>query len=338
MRLKSGSPLFFVLLWSVVALGADAFVLLSIARGLRTATWPEAPGTILDSSVKAHRGSKGTTYRLSVRYSYSVDGQSYEGTRHRHAIWSTTNSKVIGAQLQRYPAGAQVTVSHSPDATDSVLEPGASGVDIFLLLILFPFNVVLLATTRAALRSTRPEEVAVAAVQRSGRLHVVLNDTPPKLAGAYGAGGAAIAAVFGVGIPVGFDPRLSVALFSWAAVAAAGMAAAGWMRARVDSGHYDLVLSPRARRLSLPASSGRKERLDVQWDEVQAITVVPHEETTSRGVRTTYRPTLVLTGEVQPRQVVVFDEPDEGRAEALAAWLRAQLKLDTAAGPAWLSA
>jgi hypothetical protein len=327
-RSKKDKSLIFMLVWAVITLGADAFVLHGIGQSLRAAAWPRAAGTIIGSSVKEVRGNKGTTYRLSVRYTYEVDGQPYQGSRHRFTAWNTSSLDAAEALVERYPAGARVTVFHAPDASDSVLETGLSGGDLFLLLFLFPFNLVLVGTVLAALGKQKQDSSVVKAEQRSGRLHVLLNDTPPKLAGALGAGGTCFAALLLVGIPTDFAPRLPAAILAWAAVAAAGVYATRWMRAREASGHYDLVLMPRARRLSLPAIAGRKERLDVAWDEVQAITVETHVEKTGRGSRTTYRPTLSLTGDGRPRQTIVMDVSDEDRAEALAAWLRAQLKPD----------
>ncbi|MFP2926968.1 DUF3592 domain-containing protein [Pyxidicoccus sp. 3LG] len=340
MHRKSGRSfsLAFLLVWSLIVLLADGFILYGIMQGLRATTWPEAMGTITHSSVSTSRGSKSTTYKLAVRYSYSVDGRLHEGDRHRFSGWSSSSSGAAEALVRRYPVGSSVTVFHAPDATDSVLERGITGGDLFLLLFLLPFNLVMVGLSLDALRGRRPEDTAVSPVQKEGRLHVALNVTSPKLAGAYGAGGAGFAALLVVGIPTDFDPPLPVALITWGAVAAAGVYARWWMQARVTSGHYDLVLDSRARRLSLPAISGRSARLEVAWDEVQAVMVETHQVKTSGRVRKTYRPTLELTGEDGPRRELIVDVLEPERAEAVAAWLRSQLKPGRPGGAATLSA
>jgi hypothetical protein len=325
--LGASVSLVFLLIWSSITLVADGFTLHGIVKSLRATTWPEAPGTITHSSVSASRGSKSTTYGLAVRYSYSVDGRPYEGHQHRFSSWSSSDRGVTEALVERYPVGSSVTVFHAPDATDSVLEPGINGGDLFLLLFLLPFNLVMVGLALGALRGKRPEDTEVVPVQKEGRLHVALNAISPKLAGAFGAGGMGFASMFIVGIPTAFNPPLPVALLTWGAVAAAGVYAFRWTRARVVSGHYDLVVDARARRLSLPAISGRNARLDVAWDEVQAVTVEPHQQKTGKGTRTTYRPSLELPGNDGPRREVIIDVSDAERAEALAAWLRSQLRL-----------
>jgi hypothetical protein len=338
---KTGPSCLFALLlvfWSLITLTVDGFVVHGIVKGLRATAWPEAPGTITHSSVSASRGSKSTTYKLAVQYSYSVDGRPYEGHQHRFSSWSTSNSGPAEALVRRYPVGSPVTVFHAPDGTDSVLEPGIHGGDLLVLLFLMPFNLVMVGLALGGFRGRRPEDTAVVPVQKEGRLHVAFNDISPKLAGALGVGGASFASVFLVGIPTGFDPPLPVALVTWGAVVAAGVYAFRWTRARVESGHYDLVLDSRARRLSLPAISGRNARLEVAWDEVHAVTVEPHQQKTGKGTRTTYRPTLEFPGDDGPRREVIVDVSDAERAEAVAAWLRSQLKLGRAGRATALSA
>jgi hypothetical protein len=250
------------------------------------------------------------------------------GNRHRHASRAVSNRGEVEALARRYAVGTPVTVFHSPDdPARSLLEPGVTGGDLFLMMFLLPFNLVMVGTAVSMLR--RREEPPLVSPERrqGGRLCVSLNDTSPVLAAGYGAGGSALACGFIVGIPSGFNPSLPGALLTWAVVVGASVYALLWKRARLASGHYELVLDPRARRLSLPALLDRKERRDLAWDEVQDITVETHTRRTSKGPQTTYRPTLLLTGGAPSRrQEALVDWSDLDRAEALVAWLRSQVK------------
>lgn len=330
MRRKPGSsfPLPFVVLWSLLTLGADGVILQGIVRDVWALGWPSVTGTLTDSSIQESRG-KSTTYRLAVRYTYAVDGRSFNGDRYSFSSHGVSDRDEVEEQARRYAAGTRVTVFHAPgDPATSLLEPGLSGGDLFLMMFLLPFNLVMAAAV--ASRFQRQEEVPLVNPERreGGRLHVTINDTSPALAGFLGAGGAAFAGIFIVGVPAGFSPSLPVAVVAWAAVVAAGLYAMRWKRARLASGHYELVLDPRARRLSLPALLDRKERRDIAWDEVQDITVETHTRKTSRGgTQLSYRPTLVLTGGgPSRRQEALVDWSDLDRAEALVAWLRSQVK------------
>lgn len=329
MRRKPGSssPIALLVVWSLLTLGADALIFHGVVRDLWAMGYPQVTGTITDSAVKVSRG-KSTTYRLDVRYTYAVNGQRFTGNRHRYSSRGVSDQDEVEAQARRYAVGAEVPVFHAPDApADSVLEPGITGGDLFLMLFLLPFNVVMVGLMVMAF--TRREETAeVRPEQREGRLHVSLNDTSPALAGAYGAAGTAFATIFLVGIPTGFNPSVPVALLAWAAIVAAGVYAVRWKRGRMASGHYDLVLDPSARRLSLPAIGDRPARLDVRWDEVQSITVETHTRKTSKGgTQLSYRPTLLLSvGEPSRRRQVLVDWSDPDRAEVLVAWLRARVK------------
>lgn len=78
------------------------------------------------------------------------------------------------------------------------------------------------------------------------------------------------------------------------------------------------------RRLSLPAVSGREERLDVPWSRVKSFIVV---ETRAKKDRdgdsmTLWYPTVVLSGpQAEERNEAFVEWTDENKATALVKWL-----------------
>lgn len=126
---------------------------------------------------------------------------------------------------------------HAPgDPSRAVLEPGVGGGDLFMLLFLLPFHLVLVGLSVSAL--TRKESSsAVRLEQRAGRLYVTLNDTSPALVGTYGAGLSILECIFLVGVPTRFNPSLPVVVLAWAVILVVSLFAVGWKRARLASGH-----------------------------------------------------------------------------------------------------
>ncbi|NMO21456.1 DUF3592 domain-containing protein [Pyxidicoccus fallax] len=325
--LRKFGTLALVFFWALFTLGADVLILQDPARDLLALGWPSVTGTITHSSVRELRG-KGTTYHLDVRYTYDVGGQHFQGVRYRHFNRGLPDRGEVEERARRYAVGTEVPVFHSPgDPSRAVLEPGVTGGDLFMLMVLLPFNLVLVGITLSPLRRKAPGGT-VSPEQRAGRLYVTLDDTSPVVAGAYGAGYTTLACIVLVGIPTRFHPSLPLVALAWAAILLVSLFAAGWKRSRLASGHYELVVDPRARRLSLPAILDRKERRDVAWDDIRDITVETHTQTSSRGgTQTSYRPTLVLAaGDPERRQEALVDWADADRAAALADWLRARLK------------
>ncbi len=79
-----GSPIF-LLLFALPFIGVGIFMggltLRTIQRAHQMEQWMEVPATILAADLEQHRGDDSTTYRVTARYRYWVDGRSYEGTR-----------------------------------------------------------------------------------------------------------------------------------------------------------------------------------------------------------------------------------------------------------------
>lgn len=82
--------------------------------------WPVVQGKIVSSQVKreqdySHRGRNSYSHdRSEVNYSYSVSGQSYQGSQHSGS----------GKLSHRYPTGSIASIHYNPaNPSSSIIEP-----------------------------------------------------------------------------------------------------------------------------------------------------------------------------------------------------------------------
>jgi hypothetical protein len=91
------------------------------------ANWPRASGTVTRCELAQTRDTQGdTVYLPDIRYSYSVNGEQFEGSRVRFGLM---RQDLAGANAirGRYPQGSSVEVFYNPAKShDSVLEAGAA--------------------------------------------------------------------------------------------------------------------------------------------------------------------------------------------------------------------
>lgn len=100
------------------------------ARAGASTQWPAAQGTITESSVERRNSGSGnrrsTSFEASVRYEFSVDGQTFTGSRVAYGDYGSSFSSHAQSIVDRYPKGRSVTVSYMPgNPTECLLEPGA---------------------------------------------------------------------------------------------------------------------------------------------------------------------------------------------------------------------
>jgi len=90
--------------------------------------------------VQPHR--LGRHYDVDIRYHYEVNRRSFEGTRFRCIRVTSLSSaqNVVAA----HPVGSTTKVFYNPkDPRDSVLSAGIEQSDLYGLLFLIPFNLVM---------------------------------------------------------------------------------------------------------------------------------------------------------------------------------------------------
>lgn len=100
-------------------------------RSRATAAWPAIQGWIMQSTVTTQfsQGSEDSpdtySYSPSVVYQYTVNGQTYQGTRITYVGQGYDSPAKAQAALAPYPAGQPVNVSFNPvKPHESVLVPG----------------------------------------------------------------------------------------------------------------------------------------------------------------------------------------------------------------------
>lgn len=135
---------FFILMGAVFA-GLIVFAYVVKLLEVRKArNWKTAPGRIIQSRTRQHtrRDVNGKSIREvlpDVVYEYEVGGRRYRGTRISFAERITGAD--LEAALERYPVGADVTVSYNPGKpAEAVLErwmPAAVGKSVGLLSVFF---------------------------------------------------------------------------------------------------------------------------------------------------------------------------------------------------------
>ncbi len=127
-----------VRLFSSVFILLGAAVLNSGVKTLLTANasknWQTVEGKVISSTVDSKRGTKGgTTYHAEVLYEFTVNGQKQSSNDIAFGSFSSSDPSHARSIVNRYPAGSQVTVHHSPsDPAKAVLEVGISGQTYFV--------------------------------------------------------------------------------------------------------------------------------------------------------------------------------------------------------------
>lgn len=329
----AGFILIFGLFWTALVGTFDAVVLTNLYRQTHATGFAQTTGTIISSEVTHHRGSKGgTTYGVNIRYTYQVNGLTLDGDRYRYGNWSSSDSQWAYAAVAKNHPGAEVPVFYDANnPAESLLNPGVNGGDLFLLLFLTPFNMIMLGLWSAAFgglfRKLRKSEAGGVKWSTDGRsLRVQLPRYSPVIAGLATTGIGSFASIFIVGIGTGFHPRLAVALATWLVLIGAGLCVAIWQWLKLRNGSADLVINQLEQTVELPATFDRKQRRTVPNSAITGVTV---EQIAHRGSKGGTSYTYAVTLQCQGDGEKLTDWYDQRRAEDFAAWLREKIVLPT---------
>lgn len=126
----------------------------------------------------------------------------------------------------------------------------------------------------------------------------------------------------------GTNPPLKVALGAWGIVLGVGLVSFLWKTVRLAGGSFDLVMVA-GRSIKLPRAFGRREEVEVPWENAAAVEVEKVEKRGGKGGRYyVYAAVLVVSERGgTPRREKLRELRDETRANDLAAWLREQLQI-----------
>ncbi|HEU5070061.1 MAG TPA: DUF3592 domain-containing protein [Verrucomicrobiae bacterium] len=329
--------LIFGLFWTALVGTFDGLLGCNFYRQVRASHFAQTTGQVTASEVTHHRGSKGgTTYGVSIHYNYTVDGQKFSGDRYRYANWSSSDSQWAHDAVAQNPVGAAVPVFYNPkNPQDSLLSPGVTGGDCFMLLFLTPFNVVMLGIwslpCAALRRKWRPSDCGGVKWTTDGRrLRVRLPRYSPWVIGLATIGLTSFLATFVVALSGGFHPRFAVVMGTWGLILVLGAGVALWTWRRQRSGQSDLVIDEIEGTVQLPATFSRKFPQTVPLAALGEVEVETIANRGSRGGTTySYAVTLPCDGGSQK----LTEWYDEQRARDFAGWLRQRLKPAEPAAP-----
>jgi hypothetical protein len=119
----------------------------------RAQSWAETPCTVLSSRVISSRGSKSTTYRPEITYSYRVNGRDYVSAEYDLFGVSSSGRKGKDAVVRRFKPGSETVCyvdSHNP--SEAVLNRAPSPI---LLLGIIPL--ILIAIGSVGLAKSRKD-------------------------------------------------------------------------------------------------------------------------------------------------------------------------------------
>ena len=116
---------------SMIFLGVGLWM---INKGMQSENWEKGTATITSSEIeKTESKSKdaqgftqtSTSYGVSVKYSYTVEGGNYEGNTVGFGTMSHNERSDAQDELKSYPKGKTIDVYYDPeDPSDSVLNKG----------------------------------------------------------------------------------------------------------------------------------------------------------------------------------------------------------------------
>ena len=134
MRIGKISGLLFGLLALGAGLAALAWGIRGVQASLASKDWPTVEGTITQSELEKRRKKGGAasnqrrnrfTYTPRVTYEFTVEGQTYTGTRLSFSDYATSNEVQMQEVLAPYPVGTSVNVHYDPDKpTECALQTG----------------------------------------------------------------------------------------------------------------------------------------------------------------------------------------------------------------------
>ena len=311
--------LLFVALWSFITLIFDGIILFGGYRQMVAESYPLTTGSITHSEVTVHHGDDSTTFGVDVKYTFEVAGKKYEGNQYRYGQWSSSDNSARRI-VDSLPVGTEVDVHYNPsDPSDAVLAVGIQSSDLFMMLFLMPFNMVMLGgwCVMAAFKFPAVAERFTGkprVVQRNFTRRLILEPAPRLASAAFVMGLSSFISIFIVAIPFGFSPPMVVIKTVWGIVL--GLGAASLMRRpKFPIRGKKLVLDDVENTLSIGENA--KNQTAKVLDLACLIDVVADEQ---GNVALIYSDETMAECRDEVIQVI-----DPHRAEELAAWTKEQV-------------
>lgn len=330
----AGFVLLFSGIWTFVVMIFNVFLVFTAVRSLQAASFPTVTGVVLSSELDSHLGGEGNRtrmYEARIRYQYQVNGATYTSDRRRFGEISSSDSGSSSAAVERYVPGSMVTVYYDPaDPSRAVLETGFDGDTRFMVIFLTPFNAVMVATwvfaAGALLNRPRPRIIDGPVIR------VKLDRVPPLLAICGGALAAGFPMIFIFGFVFGGSVSARQLAAHLTVVGAVGLAAGVYFAFRRAAGHYDLLVDPVRRVLTIPPGiyRGQVADRDVPFSKVHDVRIEA-STTTQVGNQPLRHVMLDAGGPSIIGAVKLRGFADRTDAERFAAWLRERIGLSAGA-------
>lgn len=310
----------------------------AVLRQAWSVTYPAATGVVTHSAVASETPDDGGAplYKPDVRYTYEVDGQTHHGNLVRFSgLEGVSERRWVEPEVRAHPVGSTTTVRYDPVHPETaVLSAGLNGADLFLLMMLVPFNAaaffltyVLWAMSPLAQKERDYDDHGMDMIALGPVTRVRMTFYRPILSGAI----TLIFAIFaGLGAAAWYGSvatlTLPVMILNWAVV----LGLSGWVFWRQwrkqDGGRADLVVNTLKKTVELPAHFGRKERETWAFADIADVEVETIERRHARGRRS-------WTDEIRlrrkdGRRELIEELGDRDQADAFARWLRAKLATD----------
>lgn len=328
-----GFALAFGGIWTLVVMVFNVFLGVTAVRSMQAASYPTVPGVVLSSEVESHLSGddkRTRMYEARVRYQYVVNDTPYSGERRRYGEVSSSESGTSRAAVERYAPGSAVTVHYNPaDPSDAVLETGIDDEMRFFVIFLTPFNAMMVATwffaAGAILNRPRPRIIDGPVIR------VRLDRVPPLLAMCGGVLIAGFPLIFLFAFVFGgsASPRQFAAHLGFVAVA--GIAAGAYFQIRRGAGHYDLLIDPARRVITVPSGVYRGEVADrdVPFSRIHDVRIEA-STTTQVGNQPLSNVILEAGGPSIIGAIKLRGFIDRADAERFTAWLRERVGLAAA--------
>jgi hypothetical protein len=277
---------------------------------------------VLDSRVETHSDSESTSYTSKVRYAYVVNGRRYESGCMRFGMTSG-GRKASESFVRQHPPGSQMTVYYDPARpSQALLEPGVSGIDLFSILFLTPFLVIMAGSWVAVAGwvcggRTAEQRFSRRLDERGAATVVRLPGISPIGSAALTALGTSSLLIFVVGITTGMRPSMPVSSAALALVIGLSLWAERRARAMLRLGRLRLEVNPIRRTLTLPLRKRQDQRETIRFDQVDDVEIKRRVRTSDDSQTVQYAPSLRWTHQSGTPQTTVlgfFDTEDEARA------------------------
>ena len=195
----SGFAAFWLLWWSLFTLLFDSMIVFHTLKTWQARSYPSVSGEIIHSDVRRDAGNEGNSFRADVRFRYTVNGAEFTGQRLHFFGFHENNPVLIKGVIEHFPIGKQVEIFYnSDDPSDSALSRTLDGLPLFMLLLLTPFNLIMVGGWRWVAR--RVAGIRTLPVRRDAeKWFVRQTNGQPLVVASIVAGAASVAAIIVVG-------------------------------------------------------------------------------------------------------------------------------------------